>query len=198
MSELVFEPFRKIPRLNRDIVITEKIDGTNGCVIFNEKHELIVGSRNREITPEKDNFGFARWCHEHRDELFLILGVGRFYGEWWGPGIQRGYGQAQKRFSLFNPELASRIGEAQVLHGVDDFGLGVVPKLYEGPWFALDSQRYGLGWAPNLVLRKLKDSGSQASPGFMRPEGIVVYHTASGASFKVTVENDEKPKGDAR
>jgi hypothetical protein len=31
----------------------------------------------------------------------------------------------------------------------------------------------------------------------MRPEGIVVFHTASGALFKKTIEGDEKPKGQA-
>jgi hypothetical protein len=28
----------------------------------------------------------------------------------------------------------------------------------------------------------------------MQPEGIVVYHTASGGYFKVLLENDEIPK----
>lgn len=31
--------------------------------------------------------------------------------------------------------------------------------------------------------------------GWMTPEGIVVLHFASGTLFKVTLENDEKPKG---
>jgi hypothetical protein len=29
----------------------------------------------------------------------------------------------------------------------------------------------------------------------MKPEGIVVYHTASRSLFKVTLEKDESPKG---
>jgi hypothetical protein len=28
----------------------------------------------------------------------------------------------------------------------------------------------------------------------MNPEGVVIYHTASGQLFKKTIENDEKPK----
>jgi hypothetical protein len=28
----------------------------------------------------------------------------------------------------------------------------------------------------------------------MEPEGIVVYHSAAGTYFKVTVDGDEKPK----
>ncbi|TFH36187.1 MAG: hypothetical protein E4G93_02560, partial [Dehalococcoidia bacterium] len=87
-----FEKFGKIARLNRGMVITEKIDGTNGQLLFDRMGRLWVGSRNRWITPEKDNCGFARWAHENRSELFGILGEGRHFGEWWGQGIQRRYG----------------------------------------------------------------------------------------------------------
>jgi hypothetical protein len=31
-----FEAFPKIPRLKRDMVITEKIDGTNACVLIED------------------------------------------------------------------------------------------------------------------------------------------------------------------
>jgi hypothetical protein len=37
--------------------------------------------------------------------------------------------------------------------------------------------------------------GSRAAPGYDKPEGIVVYHTASRSMYKVTLEGDEKPKG---
>lgn len=40
----------------------------------------------------------------------------------------------------------------------------------------------------------LQHYGSFAAPGFMKPEGIVLYHTAANQCFKVTLENDEKPK----
>jgi hypothetical protein len=41
----------------------------------------------------------------------------------------------------------------------------------------------------------LRLDGSYAAPGYMKPEGIVVYHTAAKQMFKVTIENDEQPKG---
>ena len=44
-------------------------------------------------------------------------------------------------------------------------------------------------------LETLRSGGSLAAPGFMRPEGIVIYHHASGGMFKVLFENDELPKG---
>jgi hypothetical protein len=46
----------------------------------------------------------------------------------------------------------------------------------------------------NSALVDLGLYGSSASPGFYRPEGVVVYHTAANELFKVTLENDEKPK----
>src|SRR4051812_35790932 len=96
-----FRSFTKIPRLSREIVVTEKIDGINGIIAIDENGEFAVGSRSRFITSENDNAGFAKWAYANKDEL-LKLGVGFHYGEWWGQGIQRGYDVKEKRFSLFN------------------------------------------------------------------------------------------------
>ena len=98
-----FRPFPKIPRLSREIIITEKIDGTNASITITEDGQFLTGSRNRWITPEDDNFGFSAWAHANKDVL-MGLGVGTHFGEWWGHGIQRGYGlpKGRRRFSLFN------------------------------------------------------------------------------------------------
>lgn len=98
-----FVEFPKIARLSRECIITEKIDGTNGQICIADDGKMLVGSRSRWITPEQDNYGFARWAMEHRDEL-MTLGVGRHFGEWWGSGCQRGYNlpKGEKRWSLFN------------------------------------------------------------------------------------------------
>ncbi len=195
-----YPAFAKIPRLYRDIVITEKIDGTNGLVsvVLDVDQGLdtsetptasgfIVkaGSRNRWLTPDQDNFNFAKWVNRHADEL-AELGPGLHYGEWWGSGIQRGYGLAngEKRFSLFNTGRWNKDNIPAVP------GLGVVPVLYEG--HNEDGQ-----WGVRSSLALLQDLGSVAVPGFMRPEGIVVYHTAARTYSKVTIEGDEAPKGKA-
>lgn len=172
-----YKPFQKISRLSREIVITEKIDGTNSCVYIGEDGEFLTGSRTRWITPEQDNAGFSRWAHEHKDEL-MQLGTGYHFGEWWGQGIQRGYGLKEKRFSLFN------------VHKWSDDSIRpaccyVVPFLWRG---IFDTE------AINKVIDGLAEHGSFAAPGFMKPEGIVIFHTASGTLFKKTIENDEAPK----
>ena len=97
-----FVAFPKIPRLVRDIIITEKIDGTNASVYVGEDGQVMAGSRSRWITPTDDNFGFAKWVAANADELRTGLGIGTHYGEWWGAGVQRKYGLTEKRFSLFN------------------------------------------------------------------------------------------------
>ncbi|MCJ7726507.1 MAG: hypothetical protein MUP76_09000, partial [Acidimicrobiia bacterium] len=50
---------------------------------------------SRWITPEVDNYGFARWVKDHEEELRTGLGAGLHFGEWWGQGIQRRYGQGR-------------------------------------------------------------------------------------------------------
>lgn len=179
MNEPEFKAFEKIPRLRRNVVVTEKIDGTNAIVHVSEEGIVRAGSRSRWITPEDDNYGFAKWVHEHADELRL-LGPGYHYGEWWGQGIQRRYGLDHKRFSLFN---AGRWGDDAVRPAC----CHVVPVLAEGVQEV----------AVESALHRLRTEGSVAAPGFMRPEGIVVYHTASRSLFKVTLERDAEPKGRA-
>lgn len=178
---VVFKAWPKIPRLFRDMCVTEKIDGTNAAIHVTPDGQVVAQSRNRLIYPHADNHGFAKWAEVNAADLAEELGEGIHYGEWWGNGIQRGYGLANgdKRFSLFN---AYRYADVYI----PAIGLGVVPVLYQGPFNTADV---------DLVLRMLVREGSHAAPGFMRPEGIVIYHEAARSSFKVTVENDEKPKG---
>lgn len=194
-----FEAFPKIPRFKRELVVTEKIDGTNAQIawavldtpesylaavedplclrVYPAEHDgdsaraLYAGSRNRWITPEKDNFDFAKWVYEHADELWL-LGPGRHFGEWYGAGIQRAYGLTEKRFALFNTAR----WEEQVRPAC----CGVVPMLARGGDVDLDK-----------VMWELNTFGSRAVPSFKNPEGIVIYHTASRQMYKRTFEQDD-------
>ncbi len=169
-----FEAFDKIPRLKRGCVITEKIDGTNAQIAFADDGTMHIGSRNRWITPDNDNFGFARWCAENEQEL-RKLGPGRHFGEWWGSGIQRRYNVPDKRFSLFN------VGRWGVPSAVLPACVSIVPVLHNGD--------FSTG-AVDGALERLRTEGSVAAPGFMEPEGIVVFHIASQTLYKVTLGND--------
>lgn len=186
-----FQGFPKMPRLSREVIISEKLDGTNAQIFIVEQEgypvpgslyeseglALFAGSRTRWITPNDDNYGFARWCYEHAEEL-LQLGPGRHFGEWWGQGIQRNYGLKEKRFSLFNVgRWADDSTRPVCCH--------VVPTLFKGQ-FDTDTVNH---W-----LNVLQGEGSFAAPGFMKPEGLVVFHTAAQIGFKKTIEKDDQPK----
>ena len=167
------------------MVISEKIDGTNAAVVVFPDGEVMAGSRKRLITPEDDNFGFAAWVRDHQDEL-RELGPGRHNGEWWGSGIQRGYGLKEKRFSLFNvlrwckPYLTPRywLGEPDVRE-VPPVCCNVVPVLYLGQ-FSVDMVR--------VQKTLLSQNGSRVAPGYPRPEGVVIHHLKSGTLFKSIIE----------
>ena len=184
MIEIEFKGFPKIPRLNREIVITEKIDGSNGCVVVDANGDVHAQSRNRFVTLQEDNAGFAKWVHDYKGLLAETLGEGYHYGEWWGSGINRNYGfkggQSERFFSLFN---VARWGGID-LSAVD--GLDIVPVLYRGDFDTATIE---------VQLAKLAKNGSYAAQGFMNPEGIVIWHEAARQLFKVTLEHDEKPKG---
>lgn len=172
-----FNKFPKMARLSRECIITEKIDGTNAQILITEDGGFYTGSRNRWITPDNDNFGFSAWAYENKDEL-MQLGVGRHFGEWWGKGIQRNYGLNERKFSLFN---VSKWGDNPSLPDC----CSTVPVLHAGDFNSIDV---------DICLNSLEVSGSKALPGFMDPEGIVIWHTAANIGFKKTIKNDEKPK----
>jgi len=193
-----FIPYPKTPRFRRTLIITEKLDGCNAQVVISARNagstlnvvaesaslelEMRVGSRNRWITPGKtiDNFGFAQWCVDNSYELFK-LGKGKHFGEWYGRGIARNYGMTDRRFALFN---ATRWTE-----GTKPACCEVVPVLAIG-------KSHGM---VETCLTELRSFGSYAPGGigFSNPEGIIVYHTASQVSSKVTMEHDEMSKGEA-
>jgi hypothetical protein len=195
-----FAEWPKTPRLFRNITVTEKIDGTNAAIAVRRATGLVdaqrgesigvrVGdewwavfaqSRNRIITPGKDNYGFARWVWDNAHALVETLGTGVHYGEWWGSSIQRRYELNHKRFSLFDTDKHADVDA--VIGGVP---VSAVPVLYRGP---MDTAKV------DECLRSLAAFGSAAAPGFANPEGICVYHHASRKIFKATLDANDAGK----
>jgi hypothetical protein len=218
-----FREWPKTPRLFRDIVITEKIDGTNAAIhiergtainaagvfdayplkpweVWDGEHvwRVAAQSRKRLITPESDNYGFARWVRDNAADLVKILGPGVHFGEWWGQGIQRRYDMPHKRFSLFNTarwyepdpsdphgldSMSTRAGLTALVDEID-----AVPVLYQGTFSEARIHH---------ALMSLKLHGSQAAPGFMNPEGVCVYHTQTRSVCKVTLDHNDAGKWEA-
>ena len=211
-----FKGWPKTPRLDSPFILTEKIDGTNAAVVI-EPHDpnntdlngafaqiysaydpygkpvdegdewlYDVGaqSRNRLIDPAHDNFGFAAWVEENAQDLVDALGVGRHFGEWWGSGIQRGYGltKGEKRFSLFNVTRYEGVS-------IPEIGLGVVPIL---DLVDRDCTLFEVAGAVDRALQDLAYFGSYAVDKYMNPEGIVLFHSRSGQTFKKYIDPNQK------
>lgn len=212
-----FQAWPKIPRLNRNCIATEKIDGTNAAVVIETvgpgwpKHDFELARIDLDLTDSRefavfaqsrkrllqtnedggkgsDNFAFAAWVKENALELAAVLGEGRHFGEWWGSGIQRAYG-------LTDGERRFSLFNAGRWHDQQGNGAGenVCPNCCSVvPVLATGNT---LNAVAEGAVATLEDDGSHAAPGFDDPEGIVVYHTAARQSFKVTLEGDESPKG---
>lgn len=202
-----FKGFPKIPRYRREMALTEKLDGTNAAVVWVPsgpdtdgdpniiltetlvdqhgtdigRYHLCAQSRGRFITPasikpKNDNYGFAQWVEDNAGAL-TRLGPGEHYGEWWGYGIQRGYGMPEKHFSLFNVSRWAD-GKQERPECCD-----VVPLM---GYFTPD------GITEQLEL--LRTGGSLAAPGYQRPEGIIAWHSQSKQYYKILLEGDDIPK----
>jgi hypothetical protein len=186
---MAFEAFPKLGRISKTAVVTEKIDGTNAQIYIptdyfdlsveeqakgiqvDDKTFILAGSRNRWLSHEADNFGFWHWVEENKHDL-AKLGPGRHFGEWWGQGIQRGYGLTEKRFSLFN---ALRWNDDNTNRPASVY---VVPVIGHYTLDKLDD-----------AMSYLREYGSFAAPGFMNPEGIVIYNDRT--MYKRTFEYDK-------
>lgn len=209
-----FPEYPKTPRFKMRCSVTEKIDGTNALIrISNDndlspviavvqaenglKYNVRAGSRKRWITPENDNFGFAGWVDRNAQWLVNNLGEGDHYGEWYGCGIQRGYGLVGKRLALFDgpgrypwavdeDAERERDSDAPVCTRYVDLNggsVGVVPLLYQG---SLD-EVLEVVRDPDAARLRFLPQGSRAQPGFERTEGVIVQLRGSGGGqrFKI-------------
>lgn len=93
---------------------TVKLHGTNAAVVIAKDGTWHCQSRERIITPESDNAGFAAWvygCKAYWDQLAQSLSHAidgedetmQIYGEWCGGNIQKGVGLSHlpKMFVIF-------------------------------------------------------------------------------------------------
>ncbi len=165
--------FKKWPKTlrweNETFTITEKIDGTNACVVilpdkrYKDGYNIFAQSRTRIITPKDDNYGFAAFVKAHQNEL-LALGAGYHYGEWWGQGINRNYGLKERRFSLFDVNRYLEVELPSCCH--------LVPLIKDVIDLPIDLSE--VDTFVDYVVDNMQTSGSIAVPGFINPEGIIV------------------------
>lgn len=173
MEEIEFKPWDKIARgKDQHITITEKLNGTNACVIIKENKVVGVQSRTRLITPETDNYGFAQWVYDNKNALEQ-LGDGYHYGEWYGEGIQKNpHRKNGKHLALFN---TFRFHEDNPLP--ENLNIEIVPILYTGPQQDI---------TVDTVMETLKILALEAE---YIPEGVIIYYHNTRTLEKYTFKN---------
>lgn len=145
--------------LLKEVVVTEKVDGTNARFGLCEG-QFLVGGRNIIFGPNDDPFGFHSWVIESDIEARVRRAIPdcqtvTIFGEWFGPGIQKGidYG-TERRFAGFDICFAN--GWADPYRARDFFAkmeLPTVPVVYRGPMEQeyIDNLR---GWPTHIGVQK--------------------------------------------
>jgi len=143
-----------------------KIHGTNAGITLTPSGQLLPQSRNRALTLGNDNMKFASWVKQNEEELGSTLYHGLLgpvlplawpqdesitvWGEWAGPGVQRGVAVSRLSHRMFFP-FAYKVGEEklrptrafehELMHSVEFFGAETVrfnPATNEGLQEAVD------------------------------------------------------------
>lgn len=89
---------------------TIKLHGTNAAIVYSKEHGLYAQSRERVLSIESDNAGFAFYVESQKDyfnTFFKLVcesfgyTVGIVYGEWAGGNIQKGVGICSQEKSFY-------------------------------------------------------------------------------------------------
>ena len=98
--------YRDIALPTLTFIGTTKLHGTNASIAY-DGNEIWAQSKNRIITPEEDNAGFARFVDENKEyfrNLLSSLYIGfpvAVFGEWAGDGINSPAAIAKVKRSFF-------------------------------------------------------------------------------------------------
>jgi len=194
-----FKGWGSTPRENKNKTITEKIDGTNACVVI-YNGVVSAQSRKRLITPDDDNYGFAKWVYENAGALMDTLGYGYHYGEWYGEGIQKNpLGIEGKRFALFHPTKYNE-SNGYELENVD--GLETVPLLHHGQCdvFTIPNIMHDLETYGTKVVGAKREDVHTGIPGLegmeyvyqkaADAEGIIIWNNETRTRTKMLLKDD--------
>jgi len=139
---------------------TTKLHGTNAGVLVRADGSMTAQSRNRALSLDSDNCGFAAFALESRRAAFLaglagVIGKSHahddsvvVYGEWCGPGIQKGCAvnkMHDKHFVVFAAALVLPNGDKQYVQ------LPPV-EVHTAPELRIRSVREGPVWRLNVDL----------------------------------------------
>lgn len=186
--------------------IFPKIDGTNSSVWLNDEGELRAGSRNRELTLEKDNAGFYAYISENSNIISYLKKhpTHRIYGEWLVPHSLRTYrDSAWRKLYVFDVcvDNAEKNGGNEYLPYevykplLDEFNIEYIPplRIVTNPTLdylnhLLDENDYlikdGAGAGEGIVIKNYdfyNEYGRQTWAKIVRSEFREIHHKAMGA-----------------
>ena len=142
-----FKRYQHLERFGNDEVegielgklyIFPKLDGTNAQVWLDDEGNIKAGSRNRELTLEKDNAGFYKFVLENENikKYLEKHPTHRLYGEFLVPHSLKTYREdAWRRFYIFDVCLDKEDGSVEYIPYdiykplVEEFGLDYIPPI---------------------------------------------------------------------
>lgn len=119
-----------------------KLHGTNAGIQCHADGRVITQSRTAELSPGNDNAGFAAWVKANEGAWNCMLNVTRtnmiIFGEWIGPGIQKGVAVCsipKKSFVVFAARLMSDPDSLIVEPTELQAMVEGIPDTYVLPWY---------------------------------------------------------------
>lgn len=142
-----FRKYQKVARFGTDDVrdinigdcfVFSKLDGTNGSVYLDDKGRVKAGSRNRELTLDRDNAGFYAYVLSNKNikEYLDAHPTHRLYGEFLVPHSLKTYrDDAWRKFYIFDVTIDKEDGGIEYIPYdiykplLDEFDLEYIPPI---------------------------------------------------------------------
>jgi RNA ligase (TIGR02306 family) len=164
------ENIRKYPDVlvpGEEVVITEKIHGTNARFAAHDK-QIVIGSHHN-CKKQNDSNVWGKWFNRERIDMVCATYLDLvFFGEIYGP-VQKGYhyGLKEPQFILFDIfELQNR----QYMHWdvvkilAEDIGFKHATELYRGPWESIEHAEQFADGQSTLPLAEHNREGCVIKP----------------------------------
>ena len=164
--------------------IFPKIDGTNASVWLDADGQVCAGSRNRQLSLDKDNAGFLDWvCKQGNIIKYLLVNpTHRLYGEWLVPHSLKTYREdAWRKFYIFDVAIDTEEGVSYLNYRdyqplMEEFDLDYIP-----PIIILNNSNY------DRIVLQLERNNFLIEDGKGKGEGIVLKNYSYVNKYNRTV-----------
>lgn len=134
-----------------DYLCKVKLHGTNGAVQVHSDGTIVPQSRTGELSVQNDNAGFAKWALFLQESWSKAKAGMIYFGEWCGPGIQKGVACSEvssKFFAVFAARSLDTNDDSLIVDPAELSDLlGDIPRVYVLPWY---NQGLSINWLDNV------------------------------------------------